>query len=147
MKNLIYKQIKYYIIKYNMGVPGFFLWLMKNYKKDKFIFNKSNIQDTENESSILHEINSINYILIDANCLIHPVCYKVLADNPTITDNDVLEHKMISAIFEYLEKIISHVNPNKGIYLAIDGVAPVAKIKQQRSRRFKSLADKAMWDN
>jgi 5'-3' exonuclease len=22
---------------------------------------------------------------------------------------------------EYLEKIISHVNPNKGIYLAIDG--------------------------
>jgi len=145
MKNLIYKQIKYYIIKYNMGVPGFCLWLMKNYKKDKFIFNKANIQDSE--SSILHEINSINYILIDANCLIHPVCYKVLADNPTITDNDVLEHKMISAIFEYLEKIISHVNPNKGIYLAIDGVAPVAKIKQQRSRRFKSLADKAMWDN
>ena len=145
MKNLIYKQIKYYIIKYNMGVPGFFLWLMKNYKKDKFIFNKANIQDSD--SSILHEINSINYILIDANCLIHPVCYKVLADNPTITDNDVLEHKMISAIFEYLEKIISHVNPNKGIYLAIDGVAPVAKIKQQRSRRFKSLADKAMWDN
>ena len=145
MKNLIYKQIKYYIIKYNMGVPGFFLWLMKNYKKDKFIFNKANIQDSE--SSILHEINSINYILIDANCLIHPVCYKVLADNPTITDNDILEHKMIHAIFEYLEKIISHVNPNKGIYLAIDGVAPVAKIKQQRSRRFKSLADKAMWDN
>jgi 5'-3' exonuclease len=128
-----------------MGVPGFFLWLMKNYKKDKFIFNKANIQDSE--SSILHEINSINYILIDANCLIHPVCYKVLADNPTITDNDILEHKMIHAIFEYLEKIISHVNPNKGIYLAIDGVAPVAKIKQQRSRRFKSLADKAMWDN
>ena len=128
-----------------MGVPGFFLWLMKNYKKDKFIFNKANIQDSD--SSILHEINSINYILIDANCLIHPVCYKVLADNPTITDNDILEHKMINAIFEYLEKIISHVNPNKGIYLAIDGVAPVAKIKQQRSRRFKSLADKAMWDN
>ena len=134
-----------------MGVPGFFLWLMKNYKKDKFVFNKSNIQDsssaTENDVSILQEINSINYFLIDANCLIHPVCYKVLADNPNITDNDILEDKMISATLEYLEKIISHVNPNKGIYLAIDGVAPVAKIKQQRSRRFKSLADKAMWDN
>ena len=134
-----------------MGVPGFFLWLMKNYKKDKFVFNKSNIQDsnsaTESDVSILQEINSINYFLIDANCLIHPVCYKVLADNPNITDNDILEDKMISATLEYLEKIISHVNPNKGIYIAIDGVAPVAKIKQQRSRRFKSLADKAMWDN
>lgn len=134
-----------------MGVPGFFLWLMKNYKKDKFVFNKSNIQDsnsvTENDVSILQEINSINYFLIDANCLIHPVCYKVLADNPNITDNDILEDKMISATLEYLEKIISHVNPNKGIYLAIDGVAPVAKIKQQRSRRFKSIADKVMWDN
>ena len=134
-----------------MGVPGFFLWLMKNYKKDKFVFNKSNIQDsnsaTESDVSILQEINSINYFLIDANCLIHPVCYKVLADNPNITDNDILEDKMISATLEYLEKIISHVNPNKGIYIAIDGVAPVAKIKQQRSRRFKSIADKVMWDN
>jgi len=134
-----------------MGVPGFFLWLMKNYKKDKFIFNKSNIQNgnipTESETIILQEINSINYFLIDANCLIHPVCYKVLADHPNITDNEILEDKMLSAILEYLEKIISHVNPNKGIYLAIDGVAPVAKIKQQRSRRFKSIADKAMWDN
>ena len=134
-----------------MGVPGFFLWLMKNYKKDKFVFNKSNIQDsnsaTESDTIILQEINSINYFLIDANCLIHPVCYKVLADNPNITDNDVLEDKMISASLEYLDKIISHVNPNKAVYIAIDGVAPVAKIKQQRSRRFKSIADKAMWDN
>ena len=54
---------------------------------------------------------------------------------------------MFIAVIEYLDKIISYVEPKKGIYLAIDGVAPVAKIKQQRSRRFKSVADKIMWDN
>jgi 5'-3' exoribonuclease 2 len=153
-----------------MGVPGFFLWLMKNYKKEGFVFNKSKLlltdikivkknkkisdeellkiqQKNEYTQSLLNEVNNIDWFLIDANCLIHPVCFKVVAENPELTDNDKLENKMMNAVLEYLEKIISYVNPSKGIYLAIDGVAPVAKIKQQRSRRFKSVADKVMWDN
>jgi 5'-3' exonuclease len=152
-----------------MGVPGFFLWLIKNYKKEGFVFNKSKLLLTDIKllynnkkseediikaqlynkhiQSLLDEINSIDYFLIDANCLIHPVCFKVIAENPDLSDNDKLENKMINAVLEYLDKIISYVNPTKGIYLAIDGVAPVAKIKQQRSRRFKSVADKVMWDN
>jgi len=143
---------------------------MKNYKKEGFVFNKSKLlltdikivkknkkisdeellkiqQKNEYTQSLLNEVNNIDWFLIDANCLIHPVCFKVVAENPELTDNDKLENKMMNAVLEYLEKIISYVNPSKGIYLAIDGVAPVAKIKQQRSRRFKSVADKVMWDN
>ncbi len=153
-----------------MGVPGFFLWLMKNYKKEGFVFNKSKLlltdikllkknkklsdeelikvqKQNDYTQSLLNQVNSIDWFLIDANCLIHPVCFKVVAENPDLTDNDKLENKMMNAVLEYLEKIINYVNPSKGIYLAIDGVAPVAKIKQQRSRRFKSVADKVMWDN
>ena len=26
-----------------MGVPGFFLWLMKNYKKEGFVFSKERL--------------------------------------------------------------------------------------------------------
>ena len=153
-----------------MGVPGFFLWLMKNYKKEGFVFNKSklvltdinllkkNKKITDNEinkellhnqyiQSLLDDVNKIDYFLIDANCLIHPVCFKVVAENPDLIDNDILENKMMDAVLEYLNKLIAYVDPQKGIYLAIDGVAPVAKIKQQRSRRFKSVADKIMWDN
>ena len=126
-----------------MGVPGFFIWLLKNYKKEGFVINKTKLDNNE----ILTEINNIDYFLIDANCLIHPVCFKVLADNPDLNDNNKLEDKMMNAVLEYLDKIINYVQPKKGIYLAIDGVAPIAKIKQQRMRRFKSVADKIMWDN
>ena len=148
-----------------MGVPGFFLWLMKNYKKEGFVFSKErlslvditklNNQDQINKAiktneyiePLLNDVNSIDWFLIDANCLIHPVCFKVVAENPDLKDNDKLEAKMMIAVLNYLDKIIQYVNPKKGIYLAIDGVAPVAKIKQQRSRRFKSIADKNLLDN
>lgn len=133
-----------------MGVPGFFLWLAKNYKGSNFIFNKSKLSknlDKDNIKELYDEINDLDYLLIDANCLIHPVCFKVLADNPNIKDKEKLEGKMIRATFEYIEKIINHVKPKKGIYLAIDGVAPVAKIKQQRYRRFKSVNDRELQNN
>lgn len=136
-----------------MGVPGFFLWLIKNYKKEGFVFQKEKLSliskdflKNESNQNMLDKINSIDYFLIDANCLIHPVCFKIIADNPDLKDKDKLESKMMTAVLEYLDKLISYVDPKSGIYLAIDGVAPVAKIKQQRSRRFKSVSDKKMFD-
>jgi 5'-3' exoribonuclease 2 len=115
-----------------MGVPGFFLWLMKTYnKKYKFISDNIDIK--------------IDYLLIDTNCLIHPMCFKILHDNKLCNNIFLLENKMINAILEYMEYIINFVKPNI-IYIAIDGVAPLAKIKQQRSRRFKSISDKKIFD-
>lgn len=128
-----------------MGVPGFFLWLMKKYKNDGFVFQKEKL-DPKNNYEQFNDVNSIDYFLIDANCLVHPVCFKTLADNPDLLSIEKLEHKMLNNICEYLEKIIKYTNPKKGVYIAIDGIAPAAKIKQQRSRRFKSIADKNLWD-
>ena len=147
-----------------MGVPGFFLWLMKNYKNEGFVFQKGKliINNLENKvgeelekakkenvyiESLLNDINSIDYFLIDANSLIHPVCFQTVDDNPDLLDQDKLEEKMFTNVTTYLEKIINYVDPKKGVYIEIDGVAPIAKIKQQRSRRFKSIADKNLWDN
>lgn len=152
-----------------MGVPGFFMWLIKKYRKNGFVFQKEKLTlisieelrkkvkdeekialeiiNNEYKQNLLNKINDIDYFLIDANCLIHPVCYDVIAKNSDITNDALLENKMINEVINYLNMIITYVNPKKGVYLAIDGVAPVAKIKQQRSRRFKSIADKAMWDN
>ena len=119
-----------------MGVPGFFAWLLKKYKKSNFILKRS-------------DVGSLDYLLIDMNCMIHPVCFETLAQNKIDVDKvnmEKLEAKMRNNVIAYLENTISQASPTKGIYIAIDGVAPVAKMKQQRLRRYKSVSDKALYD-
>ena len=38
--------------------------------------------------------------------------------------------------------IIESINPSKLCFIAFDGVAPLAKLKQQRNRRYKSFFEK-----
>jgi len=125
-----------------MGVPGFFLWLWKKYKNQYFVFNKEDIDKEKYKT-----IDNIDELLIDANCLIHPQCYRILSENKNWTNLDKLENLMLDQIIAYIEEIIQFVSPKKCIYIAVDGVAPVAKIKQQRIRRFKSVKDKILFDN
>lgn len=129
-----------------MGVPRFFMSIWKKYKGTNFVFDKNKL-NTKKDSKLLGKVNTIDYFLIDANCMIHPECFKILAEFNHITNKQKLESKMIVAVLEYLDKLINYVNPKKGIFLAIDGVAPVAKIKQQRLRRFKSVNDRVLWNN
>jgi 5'-3' exonuclease len=122
-----------------MGVPGFFLWLWKKYKSKNFVFTKSD-----------NQLANTDYFLLDMNCMIHPVCFETLKELQHINENvdiDRLENKMMNNVIIYLEKLIELAEPKKGIYLAIDGVAPVAKMKQQRLRRYKSINDKKVFDN
>lgn len=115
-----------------MGVPGFFRWLLQQYKGSDFVFDKIQKKDI---------INNIDELLIDTNCLMHPQCFKILNENKEWEDKQKLERMMIDQIIKYLEEIIEFINPKKRIYIAIDGPAPMAKVKQQRLRRFKSYND------
>lgn len=110
-----------------MGVPGFFIWLIKKY--DNIILDKLDVP--------------IDYLYLDANCLIHPQTQKVLSKFFKWTDKDDIEEKMLDQIEEYIDYLVDTVQPQELLYIAVDGVAPCAKIKHQRMRRFKSIKYKS----
>jgi 5'-3' exoribonuclease 2 len=137
-----------------MGVPGFVAWLYRNHKQTNFIFRqlfKLPMID-ENSNVDLDRINlndnmrveSVQNLFIDANCLIHPKAREVSLDNPNLVESnlELLEKKIITEIINYIELLIEQTKPTNIIYIAVDGVAPMAKIKHQRLRRFKTVYDR-----
>tara|TARA_Y100000591_G_C21853114_1_gene712999 strand:- start:4260 stop:5900 length:1641 start_codon:yes stop_codon:yes gene_type:complete len=89
---------------------------------------------------IRDDINSKDSLFLDLNCAIHPCCRKVMEDCGNI-DSERLEKRMINEVLKYIEKLFLLVNP-KLLFIAIDGVAPCAKMNQQRLRRYKTILDK-----
>lgn len=53
------------------------------------------------------------------------------------------EAKLIEYVIVYIQQMTDIVKPTTTVYIAVDGVAPMAKIKQQRARRFKSAREAA----
>jgi 5'-3' exoribonuclease 2 len=70
------------------------------------------------------------------NGIVHPCIH------PDGKSQPKSEEQMFEAVFKYLDRIFAVVRPRKLIYFAFDGVAPRAKMNQQRARRFQSIKEK-----
>jgi 5'-3' exonuclease len=71
---------------------------------------------------------------MDCNSIIYDVVQNINFENIKETEADTIIRTVCLKIDEY----ILQLKPDKTIYIAFDGVAPIAKLEQQRARRYKS---------
>ena len=105
-----------------MGIPYYFSYIIRNYPNILV-----NIKNTQTE---------IHSLYIDSNSIIYDV-YNEIEELPKQLHFE-FESKIIQKVIEKINHLIDTINPQKRVFIAFDGVAPLAKLQQQRSRRYLS---------
>jgi 5'-3' exonuclease len=102
-----------------MGIPKFY---------GSFIRNRYS-----NTGVLVKELPSdVSSFSLDMNSIFHEVSQRVFKQRSTF-------EIYFKTLTERLNELINLVNPRQYLILAVDGVAPMTKIIQQRDRRYKSV--------
>jgi 5'-3' exonuclease len=108
-----------------MGIPSYFRKLVGQYKglirRDK-------------------PGGAVGWLMFDFNCLVYHVLARPDCPVYSADRHEVWEGQFLDEVARYALKVIRAVEPTAGVYIAVDGVAPMAKIRQQRMRRFKGTS-------
>jgi len=102
-----------------MGIPSYFSYVLKNHKIIKKMI----------------DIRCTN-LFLDANSIIYDVIY----ENENLKKNQN-ENDIYNDVYNKIMAIINKLKPEI-TFVAFDGVVPLAKMKQQKQRRYKSYITK-----
>ena len=103
-----------------MGIPSYFSYIVKNHPAiiKKYVKN----------------VLKVDNLYLDCNSIVYDAYNKIVFEN--LTEN--VSISIIKSVISKIEYYIKTIEPTRTVYIAFDGVAPVAKLDQQRSRRYKS---------
>ena len=105
-----------------MGIPSYFSYVLKNHKIIKRLI----------------DVNRTNsHLFLDANSIIYDVIHDPINEINEIIENDKVYNQVYNKIIAIIEKI----KPTN-TFVSFDGVVPLAKMKQQKQRRYKSYITK-----
>jgi len=116
-----------------MGIPSYYKTLISHYSHA--ISRKTPI--------------NTQALVIDMNCMIYHVLREPVMEATPYPGEDgrlVWEKKLQDQVCKYLTFIWQSAGSPLKMFIALDGVVPYAKIKQQRFRRFKSASHQTGWD-
>lgn len=102
-----------------MGIPSYFSYIVKQHKEILKNF-KNNPYKFDN-------------LYMDCNGIIYDSLSFL-----KFKDIDSFENELINLTCEKINNYIEIIKPDKKILLSFDGIAPVAKLNQQKNRRYKS---------
>lgn len=105
-----------------MGIPSYFSYIIRNHPEI--------IQ-------LLIDLVRIDNLYLDSNSII----YDVVRKTPQIMDETHIDYekRLYVNICHSIDKYLNTIRPLQRVMIAFDGVAPLAKLRQQRERRHKSL--------
>ena len=113
-----------------MGIPSYFSYIIKNY------------------SNIIRKLNQItglfSHLYMDCNSIIYDAYHKLAASDEPIID---IESAILASVCVKISEYIQLIKPTNTVFIAFDGVAPFAKMEQQRTRRYKSWKQGQIDDN
>lgn len=108
-----------------MGIPRFYRYMSERYPL---------INQPISDVSLLPEFDTF---YLDMNGIIHNCTHSDGGDADALSTLGLAAQ--LHNIFTYMDRLITHIiKPKQLVYIAIDGVAPRAKLNQQRSRRFRA---------
>ncbi|KAJ7774239.1 exoribonuclease 2 [Mycena maculata] len=146
-----------------MGVPALFRWLSKKYPKIIYpVVEEEEIKvPAQDGTTISIPVNmsmanpngkEYDNLYLDMNGIVRSNfrrcvdCINQLfqvhpCTHPEGKPAPETEEEMMLEIFKYTERVVNMIRPRKLLFMAIDGVAPRAKMNQQRSRRFRAAQE------
>ena len=115
-----------------MGIPSYFAHIVRKHRN--IIKPISSLKDSPKINNLYLDCNS--FIYEAHQLLIHHADEKQKSRYEK--DRLLFETELIKTAGDNLFKLIQQIKPTKRILIAFDGVAPLAKLNQQRNRRYMS---------